>query len=190
MNYIKLMFNQLIDYIYRSIKLDRSLYRNPENFHDLSIFYATIIIILNAVAGVIAATAIAANTNYSPATDIVSVTVQTILDWAVLSILLYIIGTKIFHESGTKADLKKVFTVVGFAHSPGLLKIIVVVIPGLNFKLIMAFVFFTFFWFIASLTIGIKEALNFKSDMKSFGVILIAFLIIAFIIYFILLFYL
>jgi len=190
MNYIKPMFNQLIDYIYRSIKLDRSLYGNPQNFHDLSIFYAIVIIILNAVAGVIAATAIAANTNYNPATDITSVTVQTILDWAVLSILLYIIGTKIFHEPDTKADLKKIFTVVGFAHSPGLLKIIVVLIPGLNFKLIMTFVFFTFFWFIASLTIGIKEALNFKSDMKSFGVILIAFLIIGFIISFILLFYL
>jgi len=184
------MINELIDYIYRSIKLDRSLYGNPKNFHELSIYYAAIIMILNAVAGVIAATAIAANTNYSPATSFVSVTVQTILDWAVLSILLYVVGTKIFYESDTKADLKKVFTVVGFAHSPGLLKIIVVLIPGLNFQLTMTFVLFTFFWFIASLTIGINEILNFKSNIKSFGVILIAFLIIAFIIYFILLLYL
>ena len=43
----------------------------------------------------------------------------------------------------------------------------------------MPIIFITQFWIFASLIIATREILNFKSNIKSLGVILIAFLIIA-----------
>jgi len=161
------MINELIDYIYRSIKLDRSLYGNPKNFHELSIYYAVIIIILDGIAG-----AVAVSSFYK--SNIMLSGLTAIIGWVVWAILIYIIGIKLFPDPDTKADLRKVLIIVGFAHSPGLLRILGI-IPGLAIPII----FFTQFWIFASLIIGVKEGLNFKSNFKSLGVILIAFLIIA-----------
>ena len=74
------------------------------------------------------------------------------------------------------SNFKKVLVTVGLAHAPGLLRFFAV-IPDL----VIPIVFFTQFWIFAALVIGIREVLNFKSNFKSFGVVLIAFLIIAFI---------
>ena len=94
----------------------------------------------------------------------------------VWAILIYVIGTKLFPDAGTESNFRKILVTVGLAHAPGLLRFFAV-IP----ELVIPIVFFTQFWIFAALVIGIKEVLNFKSNFKSFGVILITFLIIAFI---------
>ena len=45
--------------------------------------------------------------------------------------------------------------------------------------MVIPIVLITQFWIFASLIIATKEMLNFKSNIKSLGVVLIAFLIIA-----------
>ena len=45
------MFEDFTKIIFRSIKLDKGLYKDPNTFGDLSLYYAGLIMVLDGVAG-------------------------------------------------------------------------------------------------------------------------------------------
>ncbi len=161
------MFNELTNIIIRSLKLDKTLYKESRSFNELSIYFALIIMILDGIAGAVAASSVIK-------TNIFLSGITAILTWYIWALLIYVIGAKIFPEKDTKVNFKKILIVVGYAHAPGLLRFIAF-IPDLTLPLI----FITQFWIFASLIIATREVLNFKSNIKSLGVVILAFLIIA-----------
>tara|TARA_B100001057_G_scaffold435220_1_gene465406 strand:+ start:1072 stop:1614 length:543 start_codon:yes stop_codon:yes gene_type:complete len=162
------MFGEFLNIIFKSIKLDKSLYTDNKNFGDASIYYAGLIMILDGMAG-----AVAANTVIKTAVAMSGLT--AILTWFVWAMFIYVIGVKLFPEKQTKVPFKKILTAVGFAHAPGLLRFFAIT-PDLMIPII----FFTQFWIFASLIISTKHILNLKSNLKSFGIVFLSFLIIAF----------
>ena len=162
------MFGEFINIIFRSIKLDKSLYSDNKNFTEASIYFAGLIMILDGIAG-----AVAANTVIKTAVAMSGLT--AILTWFVWAIFIFVIGVKIFPDKQTKVPFKKVLTAVGFAHAPGLLRFFAVT-PDLMIPII----FLTQFWIFAGLIISTKQILNLKSNFKSFGIVFLSFLIIAF----------
>ena len=162
------MFAQFLDIIFKSIKLDKNLYTDTKYFGEAGIYFAGLIMILDGVAG-----AIAANTIVKTSIGVSGLT--AILTWLVWAIFIYVIGVKIFPEKESKVPFKKVLTAVGYAHAPGLIRFFAVT-PDL----ILPIIFLTQFWIFASLIISTKQILNLKSNLKSFGIIFISFLIIAF----------
>ena len=162
------MFGEFLDIIFKSIKLDKSLYKDSKNFGEASIYFAGLIMILDGLAG-----AVAANTIIKTAVAMSGLT--AIITWLVWAIFIYVIGVKLFPDKTTKVPFKKVLTAVGFAHAPGLLRFFAVT-P----ELMIPIIFLTQFWIFASLIISTKEVLNLKSNFKSFGIVFLSFLIIAF----------
>ena len=162
------MFGEFLDIVFRSIKLDKSLYKDNKNFGEASIYFAGLIMILDGIAG-----AVAANTIVKTAVAMSGLT--SILTWLVWAIFIYVIGVKLFPDKQTKVPFKKILIAVGFAHAPGLLRFFAVT-PGLMIPII----FLTQFWIFAGLIISTKQVLNLKSNFKSFGIVFLAFLIIAF----------
>ena len=162
------MFGEFLNIIFKSIKLDKTLYSDNKNFGEAAIYFAGLIMILDGIAG-----AVAANTIIKTAVAMSGLT--AILTWLVWSILIYVLGVKIFPDKQTKASFKKVLTAVGFAHAPGLLRFFAVT-PDLMIPII----FLTQFWIFAGLIISTKQILSLKSNFKSFGIVLLSFLIIAF----------
>ncbi len=162
------MFGEFLNIIFKSIKLDKSLYADSKNFGEASIYFAGLIMILDGVAG-----AVAANTVIKTAIGMSGLT--AILTWFIWAILIYVLGVKIFPDKQTKVSFKKVLTAVGFAHAPGLLRFFAVT-P----ELMIPIIFITQFWIFASLIISIRQILNFKSNLKSFGIVFLSFLIIVF----------
>ena len=161
------MFALLLDIIFRSIKLDKTLYNNNKNFGEAAIYFSGLIMILDGVAG-----AVAANTIIKTAIGVSGLT--AIINWFVWSLLIYVIGVKIFPDKKTKTPFKKILIGVWYAHAQGLLRFFAVT-PDLMIPI----VFITQFWIFASLIIATKEILNIKSNFKSFGIIFLSFLIIA-----------
>ena len=49
------MFGEFLNIIFKSIKLDKSLYTDSRNFGEASIYFAGLIMILDGVAGAVAA---------------------------------------------------------------------------------------------------------------------------------------
>ena len=162
------MFAEFLNIIFKSIRLDKSLYRDNKNFGEASIYFAGLIMILDGIAG-----AVAANTIIKTAIAMSGLT--AIITWLVWAIFIYVIGVKLFPDKQTKVPFKKVLTAVGFAHAPGLLRFFAVT-PNLMIPII----FLTQFWIFAALIISTKEVLNIKSNFNSFGIVLLSFLIIAF----------
>ena len=162
------MFGDFLNIIFKSIKLDKTLYTESKNFGEASIYYAGIIMILDGIAG-----AVAANTVIKTAIAMSGLT--AIITWFVWALFIFVIGVKLFPDRQTKVPFKKVLTAVGFAHAPGLLRFFAVT-PDLMIPII----FLTQFWIFAALIISTKQILNLKSNFKSFGIVFLSFLIIAF----------
>ena len=162
------MFNEFLSIIVRSIKLDKNLYKDNKNFGEAAIYFAGLIMILDGLAG-----AVAANTIIKTAIAMSGLT--AILTWLVWALFIFVVGVKLFPDKQTKVPFKKVLIGVGFAHAPGLLRFFAVT-PDLMIPII----FLTQFWIFAGLIISTREILNLKSNFKSFGIVFLSFLIIAF----------
>jgi hypothetical protein len=162
------MFGEFLSIIVRSIKLDKTLYKDNKNFGEAAIYFSGLIMILDGIAG-----AVAANTIIKTAIAMSGLT--AILTWLVWALFIYVVGVKLFPDKETKVPFKKILIGVGFAHAPGILRFFAVT-PDLMIPII----FLTQFWIFAGLIISTKQILNIKSNFKSFGIVFLSFLIIAF----------
>ena len=162
------MFGEFLSIIFRSIKLDKTLYKDNKNFGEAAIYFSGIIIILDGIAG-----AVAANTVIK--TAIAMSGLMSIITWFVWALFIFVVGVKLFPDKETKVPFKKIMIGVGFAHAPGLIRFFAVT-PDLMIPII----FLTQFWIFAGLIISTKQILNLKSNFKSFGIVFLSFLIIAF----------
>ena len=162
------MFAQFLDIVFKSLKLDKSLYKESKYFGEAAIYFAGLIMILDGVAGAVAANAIIK-------TSIGISGLTAILTWLVWAIFIYVIGVKIFPDKESKIPFKKILIAVGYAHAPGLIRFFAVT-PDLMIPII----FLTQFWIFASLIISTKQVLNLKSNFKAFGIVFLSFLIIVF----------
>ena len=88
------MFGEFLNIIFKSIKLDKSLYSESKNFSEASIYFAGLIMILDGIAG-----AVAANTIIKTAIAMSGLT--AILTWFVWTILIFVIGVKLFPDKQT-----------------------------------------------------------------------------------------
>ena len=162
------MFGEFLNIIVRSLKLDKTLYKENKYFGEAGIYFAGLIMILDGVAG-----AVAANSIVKTSIGISGLT--AIITWFVWSIFIYVIGVKIFSDKESKIPFKKVLISVGYAHAPGLLRFF-----ALTPDLVISIIFLSQFWIFASLIISTKQILNLKSSLKAFGIVFLSFLIIAF----------
>ena len=162
------MFAEFLNIIFRSIKLDKTLYKDNRNFGEAAIYFAGLIMILDGLAG-----AVAANTIVKTAVAMSGIT--AIITWFIWSLFIFVIGVKLFPDGNSKIPFKKVLIGVGYAHAPGLIRFFAVT-P----ELVIPIVFLTQFWIFAALIISTKHILNIKSNFKAFGIIFLSFLIIAF----------
>jgi hypothetical protein len=162
------MLAQFLEIFFKSLKLDRSLYKDNKYFGEAAIYFAGLVMILDGVAG-----AVAANSIIKTSIGISGLT--ALLTWFVWAIFIFVIGVKIFPDKGSRVPFKKVLIAVGYAHAPGLIRFFAVT-PDL----VLPIIFLTQFWIFASLIISTKQILNLKSNLKSFGVVFLSFLIIAF----------
>tara|TARA_Y100000816_G_C25885601_1_gene462068 strand:+ start:163 stop:708 length:546 start_codon:yes stop_codon:yes gene_type:complete len=162
------MLAEFLNIFFKSLKLDRSLYKENKYFGEAAIYFAGLIMILDGVAG-----AVAANTIIKTSVGLSGLT--AILTWFLWAVLIYVIGVKIFPDKESKITFKRILISVGYAHAPGLVRFFAVT-P----ELVIPVIFLTQFWIFASLIIATKQVLNLKSNFKSFGIIFLSFLIIVF----------
>src|SRR3989304_3151888 len=105
----------------RAARLDASLYEEVEADRRLT-RQATVVVLLSAVAAGFGATM------YGPGLP-VTVLAAVIL-WYLWAFLTYLIGTRVLPEPQTKADFGQLLRTIGFASSPGVVRILGI-IPGL-----------------------------------------------------------
>ena len=160
------MFSAFLEIVFKSIKLDKSLYKDSKYFGEAAIYFSGLIMILDGVAG-----AVAANTIIKTSIGFSGLT--AIFTWFIWAIFIFVIGVKLFPDKESNIPFKKILISVGYAHAPGILRFFAVT-P----ELMVPIIFLTQFWIFACLIISTKQVLTLKSNFKSFGIVFLSFLII------------
>lgn len=95
--------------------------------------------------------------------------VISLVAYALFSVLVFVIGTKVMPEPTTKADFNETFRTVGFAASPGVLYVLAI-IPVLG--VLISFVIGI--WSIVIGVIAVREVLDYSNTGRAIIVALIA----------------
>ena len=99
-------------------------------------------------------------------------TLSALLGWAAWAAVIYIVGTRMLPEPQTRADYGELLRTIGFASSPGILRILGI-IPGL-----MTIVFLVAgIWMLVATVIAVRQALDYRSTGRAVLVCLIGWLI-------------
>jgi len=104
-------------------------------------------------------------------------TVSALLGWYIWAYLTYVIGAKVLPEPQTSATYGELLRTIGFASSPGLIRILAI-IPGLTRPIFLV----ASVWMLVAMIVAVRQALDYRSTLRAVGVCLIGWLIQALII--------
>ena len=102
---------------------------------------------------------------------IITGTMASLISWYVWAYLTYFIGTKFFPEPQTEADLGELLRTIGFASSPGLLRVFYF-IPGVG----MLIYSISSLWMLVAMIIAVRQALDYNSTLRAIGVCVIGYI--------------
>ncbi len=144
-------------------KLDAATYENVEA-DQTAMGQAMVVVGLSAIAAGIGS--IEAGTM-----GVIAGILGALIGWFVWAFIIFLVGTKILPEPQTEADVGQLLRTLGFAASPGLLRVLGL-IPGIGplINLVIAF------WMLAAMVIAVRQALDYRSTGRAVGVCLIGFL--------------
>jgi len=157
--------NELFKRILRAARLDVSLYEEVEA-DESALTQATLIVVLSSIAA-----GVGSIFSYGFMVLIVG-TISALIGWYVWAFLAYYIGTKFLPEEKTEADYGQLLRTLGFASSPGLIRVLGI-IPGL-----MGIInFIASIWMLVTMVIAVRQALDYQSTLGAVVVCIIGWVI-------------
>jgi len=99
-------------------------------------------------------------------------TIGALIGWFIWAGLTYLIGTKLLPEPQTEADMGEMLRTIGFASSPGLLRVLgILPFVGPLVWLI------TSIWMLLTFVVAVRQALDYESTGRAVAVCLIGFVV-------------
>ena len=102
---------------------------------------------------------------------VIASVVAALLLWVIWAFLTYLVGTRLLPEPQTHADMGQMMRTLGFAQSPGVLRILGGV-PGIG-PVLLAIVSV---WMLVAMVIAVRQALDYTSTWRAAGVCIVAWL--------------
>ena len=161
------MKSSFLNRIYRAIKIDPNLYEEVENDKSATIQAASVVILSSLAAGIGAIHLGVSNFILGPLLSLVS--------WYFWAFLIFIVGTKLIPDNETKSDHGELLRTIGFSSAPGLIRVF-----GFTPELMTVTFIGSSFWMLACMVVGVRQALDYKSLWKAFGVVVVCWFIQAF----------
>lgn len=157
--------NRLIDRMIRAARMDVGLYEEVEADPGAMVEAMSAVLLSSLAAGVagIAITGIG---------GLLLQTAGALVGWFVWAYLIYLIGTRLLPEPQTKSDVGELLRTLGFASSPGIIRILGVVPGLLQLSFLVAAV-----WMFVTMVVAVRQALDYTSTLRAVGVCLIGFLV-------------
>ncbi len=151
----------LVDRKVRAAKLDIHLYEEVEADPQAMGQAMTVVVISSVAAGL-------GNFGRGGLMGMIFGAVFALLGWYVMAYLIYFIGTRILPEPQTRADHGQLLRTMGFAASPGVLRV-GGMLPFLGPLIFLA----VSVWMLISTVIAVRQALDYRSTGRAVGVCLI-----------------
>ena len=99
-------------------------------------------------------------------------TVAALIGWAIWAGLTFLIGTKLMPEPQTRSDVGQLLRTIGFAQSPGVLRVlgIIPILGGLISLVVWV-------WILVATVIAVRQALDYQSTGRAVVVCVIGFFV-------------
>ena len=162
------MNSVFVNRIIRACKLDVSLYEEVESDQSAT-FQAALVVILSSLAAGIGAISLGSYNFIMPA-------IISLISWYIWAYLIYLIGAKLFPEPSTKTDHGELLRTIGFSSAPGLIRVF-----GFTPELMTIIFIGSGMWMLVAMIIAVRQALDYQSTWRAVGVVVIGFLVQAFI---------
>lgn len=99
-------------------------------------------------------------------------TAAALVGWLIWAYITYYLGAKMFPQPSTQTNFREMLRTIGFASSPGIVRILGV-IPGLA-----PLVFFiASIWMLAAMVVAVRQALDYTSTLRAVGVCILGWII-------------
>ena len=98
--------------------------------------------------------------------------VAALIGWVTWAFLTYIIGTRLLAEPQTRADVGQLMRTLGFAQSPGLVRI-AGTLPGVG-PLVFSLVAI---WMLVAMVIAVRQAMDYTSTWRAVSVCLVGWVL-------------
>ena len=146
--------NGFINRIIRAAKLDTSVYEEVEADKKA----------LRQAMGVVILSNIAFGIGFGSASlrEMIPIMIMGLVAWYVWAYIIYFIGTRFLPEPETKADHGELLRTLGFASSPGLIRVFGI-IPGLSNVIFLV----VSLWMLIAMVIAVRQALDYKSTLRA-----------------------
>ncbi len=155
----------LVDRMIRAAKCDVQFYENIEA--DASaIGQAMGIVVLSSVANGVGMFQIGG------IKGLVMGMIGSFVGWLFWSYLTYMIGTKLLPEPQTRTTYHEVLRTVGFASTPGIIRVLAIIPTWASIVLAVANV-----WMLVAMVIAVRQALDYHSTFRAFGISLIGWVL-------------
>ena len=99
-------------------------------------------------------------------------TTMALFGWYIWAFLTYFVGTKLLPEPQTRATHTELLRTIGFASSPGILRIL-----ALSPSLTRAVLLVTGVWMLVAMIIAVRQALDYRSLARAVGVCVIGWVV-------------
>jgi len=153
--------------IFRAIKIDANLYEEVEKDKNATLQAGGVVVISSLAAGVGALHLGASNFLIAP--------IMSLISWYVWAYIIYFVGVKLFPEKQTKSNHGELLRTIGFSSAPGIIRVF-----GITPDLMTVTFIGSAFWMLACMVVGVKSALDYNSLWRALGVVIVAWLIQAF----------
>jgi hypothetical protein len=107
----------------------------------------------------------------SPST-MVFIAIVALMAWAAWALVTFEIGTRIIPEPQTSADVGQLLRTIGFASTPGLIRVLAVITP----IAIPVFVL-SALWMLAAMVVAVRQALDYQHTSRAIAVCVIGWLL-------------
>lgn len=155
----------LTDRMMRAAKLDVSLYEEVEADEGAMGQAIAAVAISSVAAGI-------GTAGMGGIGGLIMGVVGALLGWFVWSFLIYLIGAKMLPEPQTQATYGELLRTIGFASSPGVIRVLGI-IPLLGGLFLLA----AAIWMLISMVIAVRQALDYQSTLRAVGVCLIGWIV-------------
>ena len=153
------------DRIIRAAKLDINLYEEVEADKGATGQAMKVVIFSSIAAGI-------GTISTNGLGGIVLGTIAALIGWYAWAYITYFIGTKLLPEPQTEADHSELLRTIGFASSPGLIRVFEI-IPGLTGIVFSV----ASMWMLAAMVIAVRQALDYSGTLRAIGVCIIGWII-------------
>ena len=163
----------MISRMMRAAALDRHLYEEVEADSSAIVQAIAIVVLVSIVRGI---------STLGESDNVVSGiglgVAGGLVSWSIWAFLTYIIGVKLLSAQTTSSSWGELARVTGFAQTPGLLFILVLVPVVGQFLAVPVLI-----WQLLAMVVGIRQALDYTSTLRAVAVVLIGFVVVVIIQY-------